>query len=106
MLPIVGPTAFSQDPADPVLSDDTCWDPVRLSPYVGPANAPVRRWRYHVAGSSGLPSAMALFVPVWFALGGVPSGWQWHRHPFLCSAVGAVGTGSARPEQLGQERHN
>ena len=71
VLPIVGPIVFLLWLILPILFSamDNSLDPVRLSPYVGPSKRLGAALAASTAvGPGGLLSAMALFVPVWFAL--------------------------------------
>ena len=71
VLPIVGPVVFLLWLILPILFSamDNSLDPVRLSPYVGPSKRLGAALAASTAvGPGGLLSAMALFVPTWFAL--------------------------------------
>ena len=71
VLPIVGPVVFLLWLILPILFSamDNSLDPVRLSPYVGPSKPLGAALAASTAvGPGGLLSAMALFVPTWFAL--------------------------------------
>ncbi len=56
-------------------SMDNSLDPVRLPPYVA-QQAPGAGLAVTLVGPGGLPSAMILFLPVWFAPVRAPSGWR------------------------------
>ena len=70
-LPIVGPVVVVLWLILPIAfaSMDNSLDPVRLSPYVGPSKRLGAALVVATAvGPGGVMSAMALLVPVWFAL--------------------------------------